>query len=165
VTEGLRIGAVALGPRPVIVAAGGEHDVDALCRADRADVVELRADLFADASVEGTRGARRLRAAGKPVVLTAAPRRGRTAMPSDAPGDLRPGSSSPTQSTSRSRHLVPRSCRRRTRRPHRLFRRTTSRRPRPDGASPASRAFDAGADVAKVAAQRHRSPRCRCCST
>ncbi len=67
----LRLGTVALGARPVVVAAGGESEVDALLTAAAADVVELRADLFADpqpAAVAAILG--RLRAAGRPVILT-----------------------------------------------------------------------------------------------
>jgi len=72
VSAPLRIGAVVLRARPVIVAAGGEAEVDALTRADGADVVELRADLFADPTVERVREALvRLRAGGRPIVLTA----------------------------------------------------------------------------------------------
>jgi 3-dehydroquinate dehydratase-1 len=71
VSGGLRIGAVVLGGRPCVIAAGGEGEVDALARADGADVVELRADLFAEPSVERVRAAlERLRAAGRPIILT-----------------------------------------------------------------------------------------------
>ena len=70
-TPPLRIGAIELGRRPCVVAAGGEDEIDALCAADGADVVELRADLFAEPSVAGTRGAlERLRAGARPIVLT-----------------------------------------------------------------------------------------------
>jgi 3-dehydroquinate dehydratase-1 len=66
-----RIGAVGLGDRPCIVAAGGEHEVDALAAADGADVVELRADLFEAPSVERIVAAlSRVRAGGRPIVLT-----------------------------------------------------------------------------------------------
>jgi 3-dehydroquinate dehydratase type I len=68
----LAIGSVELSPdQPRIVAAGGEDEVAALATAEGADVVELRADLFADPRPE-TIGAAlaRLRAAGRPVILT-----------------------------------------------------------------------------------------------
>ncbi len=66
-----RIGDVALGARPCIVAAGGEHEVDALAAADGADVVELRADLFESPSVARIVGAlERVRAGRRPIVLT-----------------------------------------------------------------------------------------------
>ncbi len=79
----LAIGAVALGPCPRIVAAGGQDDVDALLAAVDADMVELRADLFAAPSPEAVVPAlRRLRDAGRPVILTArAEREGGRAMP------------------------------------------------------------------------------------
>ena len=48
----LRLGTVALGARPCIVAAGGEDDVAALANAEGADAIELRADLFAARSEE-----------------------------------------------------------------------------------------------------------------
>lgn len=68
----MRIGAVELDGRPCIVAAGGEHEVDALAAADGADVVELRADLFDDPSAERVVAAlQRLRAGGRPILLTA----------------------------------------------------------------------------------------------
>jgi len=67
-----RIGAVELGRRPVIVAAGGATEVEALATAEGADVVELRADLFDDPSVETITSALvRLRRAGRPILLTA----------------------------------------------------------------------------------------------
>lgn len=70
-TRARTIGSVALGDRPRIVAAGGEVEVDALAAAEGADLVELRADLFADPTPEAIVGAlRRLRAAGRPVILT-----------------------------------------------------------------------------------------------
>jgi 3-dehydroquinate dehydratase I len=79
----LAIGTVPLGGRPRIVAAGGEGEVDALARADGADLVELRADLFADPTVERVTAAlERLRAAGRPIILTArAASEGGRAMP------------------------------------------------------------------------------------
>ena len=159
-TEGLRIGAVALGPRPVIVAAGGEHDVDALCRADRADVVELRADLFADASVDATRAAlARLRAAGKPIVLTArAATEGGRAMPEatrraiyDAGLELADAIDVEIASTELAAALVPAA-----RRAGRTVILSThdfeTMPPRTEILARVARAFDAGADVAKVAA-------------
>jgi len=160
VTEGLRIGAVALGPRPVIVAAGGEHDVDALCRADHADVVELRADLFADASVDATRAAlARLRAAGKPIVLTArAATEGGRAMPEatrraiyDAGLELADAIDVEIASTELAAALVPAA-----RRAGRTVILSThdfeTMPPRTEILARVARAFDAGADVAKVAA-------------
>src|SRR5437867_11902153 len=57
---------------PRVVAAGGEAELDALTRAAGADVVELRADLFEDPRPENVTAALvRLRAAGRPVILTA----------------------------------------------------------------------------------------------
>jgi 3-dehydroquinate dehydratase-1 len=68
----LSIGTVELGRRPRIVAAGGEAEVDALAGATSADVVELRADLFGDPTVERVGAAiARLRTAGRPIILTA----------------------------------------------------------------------------------------------
>lgn len=65
------LGGVALGAAPVVVAAGGEADVEALVRADGARVLELRADLFATPSPETLVPAlRRLAATGKPLLLT-----------------------------------------------------------------------------------------------
>ena len=65
------IGGVVLGPRPRIVAAGGEHELEALGRADGADLVEVRADLFDDPEPSAMVAAlRRLRAAGRPIVFT-----------------------------------------------------------------------------------------------
>src|SRR5687768_15677383 len=66
------IGAVTLSPaRPRIVAAGGESELAALAAASDADVVEVRADLFADPRPETLPGTLdRLRAAGRPVILT-----------------------------------------------------------------------------------------------
>jgi len=68
----LRLGTVELGRRPVIVAAGGANEVDALAGAEGADVVELRADLFDDPTPEAVTAAlERLRRAGRPIILTA----------------------------------------------------------------------------------------------
>jgi len=65
------IGGVVLGPRPRIVAAGGESELDALARADGADLVEVRADMFDDPEPGAMVAAlRRLRAAGRPVIFT-----------------------------------------------------------------------------------------------
>ncbi len=67
----LAIGRVRLGASPVVVAAGGEADLDALVAADRADVVELRADLFDDPTPERVvQALQRLRAAGRPILFT-----------------------------------------------------------------------------------------------
>jgi 3-dehydroquinate dehydratase-1 len=65
------VGGVRLGPRPVVVAAGGEADLDALSAADGAAVIELRADLFdppAPARVEAALV--RLRGGHRPIVFT-----------------------------------------------------------------------------------------------
>ena len=66
------VGGVRLGPRPVVVAAGGEADLDALAAADGAALIELRADLF-DAPDPGRVEAAlvRLRRASRPIVFTA----------------------------------------------------------------------------------------------
>jgi 3-dehydroquinate dehydratase-1 len=71
VTRALAIGGLVLGGTPRIAAAGGEAEVEALAGADGADLVELRADLFADPHPAAVDAAlRRLRAAGRPVILT-----------------------------------------------------------------------------------------------
>jgi len=71
VTRARAIGGVTLGARPRIVAAGGEAELAALAAAEGADFVELRADLFADPEPAALAGAlARLRAAGRPIVLT-----------------------------------------------------------------------------------------------
>jgi 3-dehydroquinate dehydratase-1 len=66
------IGGVALGGSvPRIVAAGGETELEALAAAETADLVEARVDLFDDPqpdTLPATLG--RLRAAGRPVILT-----------------------------------------------------------------------------------------------
>lgn len=68
----LRIGSVELGRRPVIVAAGGEAELKALAAAGGADLVELRADLFAVPTPDAIAAAlERLRLAGRPIILTA----------------------------------------------------------------------------------------------
>ena len=65
------IGGVVLGPRPRIVAAGGESELEALAGADGADLVEVRADLFDDPEPGAMVAAlRRLRAAGRPIIFT-----------------------------------------------------------------------------------------------
>lgn len=65
------IGGVVLGQRPRIVAAGGESELEALARADGADLVEVRADLFDDPEPGAMVAAlRRLRAAGRPIIFT-----------------------------------------------------------------------------------------------
>jgi len=67
-----RLGGLSLGERPLVVAAGGEGEIEALATADGADVVELRADLFADPETAAV-GAilARLRAGGRPIIFTA----------------------------------------------------------------------------------------------
>ncbi|TMB18511.1 MAG: type I 3-dehydroquinate dehydratase [Deltaproteobacteria bacterium] len=69
----LAIGSVPLSDRaPRIVAAGGEADLEALVGADGADLVELRADLCDDPRPETLPALLgRLRAGGRPVILTA----------------------------------------------------------------------------------------------
>jgi 3-dehydroquinate dehydratase-1 len=65
------IGAVGLGGAPRVVAAGGDAEVDALAAADGADLVELRADLFDDPRPDTVTAVLvRLRAAGRPIILT-----------------------------------------------------------------------------------------------
>jgi 3-dehydroquinate dehydratase-1 len=78
----MAIGTVRLGGRPAVVAAGGEPDVDALVAA-RADLLELRADLFDEPTPARILPAlERLRATGRPVVFTArAASEGGRAMP------------------------------------------------------------------------------------
>jgi 3-dehydroquinate dehydratase-1 len=86
-TGDVAIGAVRLGSRPAVVAAGGETDLDALIAAGAADVLELRADLFAAPRPEAVRAAlRRIRQTGKPVVLTV---RGADEGGRAMPGELR----------------------------------------------------------------------------
>ena len=69
----LAIGSVPLSDRaPRIVAAGGEAELEALVGADGADLVELRADLCDDPRPETLPALLgRLRAGGRPVILTA----------------------------------------------------------------------------------------------
>src|SRR5512145_2268593 len=65
------IGDLVLGVRPLVVAAGGEAEVAALATADGADLLELRADLFADPRPADVVGAlERLRGGGRPLILT-----------------------------------------------------------------------------------------------
>ncbi|HYY05402.1 MAG TPA: type I 3-dehydroquinate dehydratase, partial [Candidatus Limnocylindria bacterium] len=68
----LAIGTVTLSAdAPRIVAAGGEAELDALVTAEDADLVELRGDLLADPGADALRALLgRLRAAGRPVILT-----------------------------------------------------------------------------------------------
>jgi 3-dehydroquinate dehydratase I len=69
-----RIGRFELGIRPCLIAAGGEVDLDALATAadaGHADVIELRADLFAAPTPERIATAlERLARAGHPLLLT-----------------------------------------------------------------------------------------------
>src|SRR5207245_2892924 len=69
----LAIGSVQLSDRaPRIVAAGGEAELAALAAADGADLVELRADLCEEPRPETLPALlARLRAGGRPVILTA----------------------------------------------------------------------------------------------
>ena len=65
------IGNLTLGPRPLVVAAGGEADVAALAADRDADILELRADLFAAPEPDTVVAALdHLRASGRPVILT-----------------------------------------------------------------------------------------------
>jgi len=67
----LALGGLRLGTRPLVVAAGGEAELDQLAAATGADAVELRADLFDDPQPDGLVAAlTRLRAAGRPILLT-----------------------------------------------------------------------------------------------
>src|SRR5690242_20259409 len=68
----LAVGTVPLSAgAPRIVAAGGAAEVGALLAADGADLIELRADLWDDPSPgELPKLLQRLRAAGRPVILT-----------------------------------------------------------------------------------------------
>lgn len=68
----LAIGGVALAPgAPRVVAAGGEAELAALERAEEADLVEARVDLFDDPRPDALPAMLgRLRAAGRPVILT-----------------------------------------------------------------------------------------------
>jgi 3-dehydroquinate dehydratase-1 len=85
VTAPVRIGGLTLGARPCIVAAGGQNEIEALAAADGADVVELRADLFDDPSVARIVAAlERVRTGGRPIVLTVrAEREGGRPMPEE----------------------------------------------------------------------------------
>src|SRR2546422_730152 len=69
----LAIGSVQLSDRaPRIVAAGGEAELEALAAAGGADLVELRADLWEEPRPETLPALlARLRAGGRPVILTA----------------------------------------------------------------------------------------------
>lgn len=70
VPQEIRIGSVLLGTRPCVVAAGGEAELE-LLGATTADVIELRADLFAAPTPPVIVAAlTRLRAAGRPILLT-----------------------------------------------------------------------------------------------
>src|SRR5437870_13852462 len=71
-TREVAIGAIRLSiDRPRIVAAGGQAELYALAAADGADLVELRADLFDNPHPATVVAAlERLRAAGRPVLLT-----------------------------------------------------------------------------------------------
>jgi 3-dehydroquinate dehydratase-1 len=89
-TRDVAIATIRLGRRPAVVAAGGEADLDALVAADAADLLELRADLFAAPSPDVVRAALgRLRTTGKPVLLTArAGNEGGRAMAEDLRAEL-----------------------------------------------------------------------------
>jgi 3-dehydroquinate dehydratase-1 len=154
-----RIGAVGLGGRPCIVAAGGEDEVDALAAADGADVVELRADLFAAPSVERIVSAlERVRTGGRPIVLTVrVDAEGGRSMPEErrqaiyeAGLPLADAIDVEIASTALVRALVPAA--RRAGRTIVLSTHDFSTTPaRAELLARIARAFDAGADIAKVA--------------
>src|SRR6266403_810039 len=77
----LAVGSVQLSDRaPRIVAAGGEAELAALAAAGGADLVELRADLCEDPRPETLPALlARLRAGGRPLILTARDAAGRGA--------------------------------------------------------------------------------------
>jgi 3-dehydroquinate dehydratase-1 len=154
-----RIGTVALGGRPCIVAAGGEHEVDALVAADGADLVELRADLFDEPSVERVVASlARVRNGGRPIVLTVrSATEGGRAMPEErrraiyeAGLPLADAIDVETASTALVGALVPAA-----RRAGRTVMLSThdfaATPPRTELLARVARAFEAGADVAKVA--------------
>jgi 3-dehydroquinate dehydratase-1 len=159
VSDGARIGTVGLGGRPYIVAAGGEHEVDALAAADGADIVELRADLFETPSAERIVSAlERVRRGGRPIVLTVrAAAEGGRSMPEErrqaiyeAGLPLADAIDVEIVSTSLVRTLVPAA--RRAGRTVVLSTHDFSATPaRSELLGRVARAFDAGADVAKVA--------------
>ena len=157
-TRELRIGAVALGRRPCIVAAGGEPEVPALRSADGADLVELRADLFTEPTVERVRQAlERLRGGARPIVLTVrAEAEGGRAMPEplrqaiyEAGLELADAIDLEIASTTLAAAIVPAA-----RRAGRTVVLSThdfqTTPPRTELLARIARAFDAGADVAKV---------------
>ncbi|MCW5890931.1 MAG: type I 3-dehydroquinate dehydratase [bacterium] len=156
----LSIGAVPLGAHPVIVAAGGESDVDALLAADGAHAVELRADLFATPSVTHVTAAlERLRAGGRPILFTArAEAEGGRPMPDaqraalyDAALPLVQAIDVEIASTSLAARLVPQA--RAAGVLVVLSAHDFLRTPDADALlATVARAFDAGADVAKLAA-------------
>jgi 3-dehydroquinate dehydratase I len=84
------VGGVRLGPRPVVVAAGGEADLDALAAADGAGILELRADLFDPPAAARVQAALvRLRGAHRPIVFTArAAAEGGRSMPEELRAEL-----------------------------------------------------------------------------
>jgi 3-dehydroquinate dehydratase-1 len=84
------VGGVRLGPRPVVVAAGGEADLDALAAADGAGILELRADLFDPPAAARVQAALvRLRRAHRPIVFTArAAAEGGRSMPEELRAEL-----------------------------------------------------------------------------
>lgn len=155
----LAIGTVALGARPVVVAAGGEADLDALVAADGADVVELRADLFDDPTPARLVAAiDRLRAGGRPILLTVrAAAEGGRAMPEERRAALYDAGLPHVQaidvelaSTALVERLVPRA--RAARIPVVLSAHDFANTPSADALlDTVARAFDAGADVAKLA--------------
>lgn len=155
----LAIGPVPLGAHPVIVAAGGETDLDALAAAAAAHVVELRADLFAAPSAAAVTAAlRRLRDAGRPVLFTArAEAEGGRPMPASLRAALYEAAlplvhaiDVEIASTALAAQLVPRA--RATGVLVVLSAHDFARTPDADALlATVGRAFDAGADVAKLA--------------
>lgn len=155
----LAIGAVALGTQPAIVASGGEADVDALLTADAADVIELRGDLFdAPSPARLVTALERLRVAGRPLLLTVrAEAEGGRAMPETQRAALYQAGLPLVQaldveiaSTALVAALLPRA--RAARIPVILSSHDFARTPDASALlDTVARAFDAGADVAKIA--------------
>ena len=155
------IGGITLGEgRPRIVAAGGEHELAALAGADMADLVEARVDLFDDPqpdTLPATLG--RLRSAGRPLIVTVrAASEGGWPLPEERRRDLYAAGLAVADaidveiaSTELAAALVPAA-----RRAGRTVILSThdfeTMPPRTEILARVARAFDAGADVAKVAA-------------
>lgn len=70
-TRAVPFGTLTLGARPCVIAAGGAAEVDALLATTDANAIELRADLFPAPGVDATVAAlTRLRTTGRPLLLT-----------------------------------------------------------------------------------------------